>query len=115
MPNDPNTYLHDIRQAARYIATFTEGNSYADYEQDRLLSSAVERQLQIIGEALAQLDREAPEIASRIPEYRRVIAFRNVLVHGYASLDNRLVWGVIEAKLPQLSRAVGELLEAAPE
>lgn len=110
MPNDPKTYLHDIQQAARHIATFTQGKTFADYEQDRLLSSAVERQLQIIGEALSQLDREAPKLASRIPEYRRIIAFRNVLVHGYASLDNRLVWGVIESKLPQLSRAAGELL-----
>lgn len=110
MPNDPRKYLHDIHQAIQHVENFSKGKSFSDFEGDALLSSAIERQLEIIGEALNQLQRAAPEMASQIPEYRRIIAFRNVLVHGYAALDSRLVWGVIESKLPDLSRAVEDLL-----
>lgn len=111
MPNDPRKYLHDMRQAIQHVESFSKGKSLSDFEDDALLRSAIERQLEIIGEALNHLQRAAPEMASRIPEYRRIIAFRNVLVHGYATLDVRLVWGVIESKLPQLSSAVNDLLD----
>jgi uncharacterized protein with HEPN domain len=65
------------------------GDATADgYARDALLRSAVERQLEIIGEALNQLSRVAPEIADRIPELRRIVAFRNLLIHGYAAVDH---------------------------
>ena len=46
----------------------------------------------IIGEALARLAKDDPEIAAQIPEHPRIIAFRNIIVHGYASVDDRIVW-----------------------
>jgi uncharacterized protein with HEPN domain len=75
-----------------------------------MLRSAVERQFEIIGEALSQLAKADSRCAERISEYRRIIAFRNILIHGYAELDTRLVWGVLEAKLPVLYREVTDLL-----
>lgn len=111
MPNDPRKYLHDMRQAIQHVQDFSKGKSFSDFQDNALLRSGIERQLEIIGEALNQLQRTAPEMASKIPEHRRIIAFRNVLVHGYATLDVRLVWGVIESKLPQLSMAVDDLLD----
>ncbi len=110
MPRDPRKYLHDIRQATERILRFVEKNSFTDYQQDDLLRSAVERQFEIIGEALAQLAKHAPSTAERIPQYRRIIAFRNVLIHGYATIDDRLVWGVVEANLPGLHREIEILL-----
>jgi uncharacterized protein with HEPN domain len=62
----------------------------------------VERQLQIIGEALSQLARIDPRIAGNVAELRRIIAFRNILVHGYAAIDYDTVWRLIEDKLPEL-------------
>ncbi|MFO8024012.1 DUF86 domain-containing protein, partial [Thiohalophilus sp.] len=53
-----------------------------------------------MGEALNQLAKISPQIAESIPEYRRIISFRNILIHGYADVDNALVWGVVESKLP---------------
>jgi uncharacterized protein with HEPN domain len=49
-------------------------------------------------------------IAARISEYRRIIAFRNVLIHGYADVDDLLVWDVVQTKLPVLRREIEALL-----
>jgi uncharacterized protein with HEPN domain len=76
-----------------------------------MLRSAVERQFEIIGEALAKLAKIDQETATLISEHRRIIAFRNILIHGYAQIDDRLVWGVLDSKLPALSQEVKKLLE----
>lgn len=78
-----------------------------------MLRSAVERQLQIVGEALAQLFKSDPATAVRISEHAKVIAFRNILVHGYANIDDRVVWSVLDTKLPELVREVEALLADA--
>ena len=73
--------------------------------------SAVERQFEIIGEALAHLARLDPSLANRIREHPRIIAFRNILIHGYTELDHRIVWDIVESKLPTLRSDVAALLE----
>ena len=104
-------YLYDIAAAGEHITAFTAGKAFADYESDAMLRAAVERQFEIIGEALGQLARFDEAIATRITEYRRIIAFRNILVHGYAQVDDRLVWDIVETKLPALRSEVAALLE----
>ena len=64
----------------------------------------------IVGEALVQLARRDPVTAARIGEYQRIIAFRNILVHGYNNVDNLLVWGIVESRLATLRRDVAALL-----
>ncbi len=108
-------YLFDIQRAAESIEAFCRGKDFARYQADDLLQAAVERKFGIIGEALARLHSEDPQTANRIPDYRRIIAFRNIIVHGYANVDQRIVWGVIEADLTALRAAVASLLaEARP-
>jgi uncharacterized protein with HEPN domain len=75
-----------------------------------MLRAAVERQFEIIGEALAQLASCDAAEAARISEHRRIIAFRNILIHGYADVDDRLVWDIVETRLPLLRREVDGLL-----
>ncbi len=111
MPHDPEKYLHDMLSSCEFLLEFTAGRTVQDYAGDRAFRSAVERELQIIGEALVQLDRIAPNIASRIPEHRNIIGFRHVLVHAYGSLDPATVWNAIDVKLPTLTRVVRELLD----
>ena len=67
---------------------------------------AIERSFEIVGEALARLARDFPEVAARIPEHRRVIDFRNVLAHGYDGVDPRLVFGLARTRLPALLAAL---------
>jgi uncharacterized protein with HEPN domain len=75
-----------------------------------MLRAAVEREFQIIGEALSQLAKHHPELVSRISEIRRIVAFRNILVHRNNDVDDRLVWDVVETKLPMLRREIDVLL-----
>ena len=82
MRRDPRSFLWDVRDAADAIASFTQGRSFGDYLADRMLRSAVERQFEIIGEALSQLAKTDPDLAARISDVRRIIDFRNVLIHG---------------------------------
>ena len=103
-------YLYDIREASRLIRDFTEGKFLDDYASDPLLRSAVERQFEIVGEALGNLLRLAPDLSERISYSPRIIAFRNRLIHGYASVSNELVWGVIESYLPTLVAEIEALL-----
>ena len=110
MRRDPRAFLWDVREACRLIDEFVVGVSYEEYGSKALVRSAVERQFEIIGEALSQLAKVDPALASRVPEHRRVIAFRNVLIHGYAALDQQLVWRVIQQDLPGLHAAVDTLL-----
>jgi len=110
MPRDHRTFLWDARRAAEQINSFVHGRSWADYEADVLLRSAVERQFEIIGEALSQLSRDHPEISERIPDLPRIVAFRNVLIHAYASVDDGLVWSVATEKLEALLATLNELL-----
>lgn len=103
-------YLYDIAQAAKLALGFIAGKTFADYGADPMLRSAVERQLEIVGEGLAQLARTDLTTASQIGEYRRIIAFRNILIHGYAEIDHRIVWNVLELKLPVVLSQASSLL-----
>lgn len=105
-------YLYDIQQAASRIAEFASGKRLEDYRSDAMLRSAVERQFEIIGEALTQLTRVDPALVQRVSEHRRIIAFRNILIHGYAEVDDRLVWDIIESKLPILRSETEALLQS---
>ena len=84
--------------------------TFDDCAHDAMLRAAVEREFQIIGEAISQLANLDPQIASAISEFRRIIAFRNILIHGYADVDNTLVWDIVETQLPLLKKEVEALL-----
>lgn len=103
-------HLEDIRRAVELIGTFTEGKDFADYVSDPLLRSGVERQFEIIGEALNRLLKAEPTLVARITHHRRIIAFRNVLIHGYDAIEDAVVWDVIETHLPVLRHELVTLL-----
>jgi uncharacterized protein with HEPN domain len=113
MQRDARCYLWDALRAAESVQAFVRGKTREAFVEDDLLRSAVERQLQIIREALSQLARVDPQMASNVPELGRIIAFRNILVHGYAAIDYVTVWRLIEDKLPELQTNLRMLLGAA--
>jgi uncharacterized protein with HEPN domain len=102
--------LEDIRDAASFVLSITEGKTLNDYSEDRLLRQAIERNFEIIGEAVGRLARNDPATAARLSEHERIIAFRNILIHGYDLVDDELVWDTIQSKLPALFSEVEGLL-----
>lgn len=107
---DPRVLLADIDQAGSDIANFVEGMDTAAYMADARTQAAVERKFEIIGEAVNRLHEAHPELAKRIPRFRKIIDFRNLLIHGYEHIIPRRVWDYTEHDLPQLCRVVGILL-----
>ena len=104
--------LEDIRQAAELIRQFTAGKSFEDYGDDALLRSGVERQFEIIGEALNRLSKVDGAIVENLPDTPRIIAFRNILVHAYDIVDNHVVWDVVGKNLVPLVTQVVSLLQS---
>jgi uncharacterized protein with HEPN domain len=111
---DPGVYLEDIEHYAGLAIRFTTALSLEQYLTDAKTRAAVERVLEVCGEALNQLYRIAPAVASEDPACPDIIGFRNILAHGYAELDHTKVYNIAIAHAPALLRAVQEALKALP-
>lgn len=111
-PPDFRIYLDDVRRSGLLIQDFTQGKNFQDYTADAMLRSAVERQLQIIGEAIGQMLRVFPEMKPHVPDASAIISFRNVLVHAYSSVSHEVVWGIVQGSLPVLLTQVNRLLDS---
>jgi len=102
--------LEDIRQACEHILEFTKNKMLSDYSSDELLRSGVERQFEIVGEALNRLGKSEPELTNQISHYKRIISFRNILIHAYDVIEDPVVWDVVTKDLPVLNGQVRTLL-----
>jgi len=115
MTRRPDVYLEialrSLENAERFVGDKTED----EYISDLYCQSAVERQLEVAGDALGQLRKLDPELFANIPDGSLVVAFRNVLAHGYASLDHRRVYEAATVKAPELQEILQTLLERFPE
>jgi uncharacterized protein with HEPN domain len=109
-PRDIRKYLFDIKEACERLTRFASGKGLEDYLADEMLRSAVERQFEIIGEALGQAVRVDEALIDQISDARRIIAFRHRLIHGYSSVSDEVVWGVVESSLPRLMMEVTAML-----
>ena len=107
---DVRTYLHDIKRACDLVAEFVRGKTEDEYLRCDLLKSAVERQLQIAGEALSQALATEPSLEQRITDARIIVAFRHRLVHGYDQLVDAAVWEIACVHSPKLGAEAMALL-----
>ena len=110
MERDPRAFLWDVREAADALLGFVCGRNFDDYVSNVMLRSAVERQFEINGEALNRLRQTDPVLSGRIPDTRRIIGFRSVLIHGYNRISDADVWRTIESDIPTLRAQVAALL-----
>ena len=103
--------LEDVRDAAAFVRSAGAEKSLDDYRSDRILRQAVERNFEIIGEAVGRLAKLDPDTVGRIGNHAQIIAFRNLLIHGYDLVDDVQVWNVICHDLPTLEAEVTALLQ----
>ena len=102
-------YLSDILQAIELIEDFTKSiSSYADYVSDLKTQSAVERQLGIIGEAVNKFEILHPE--ESLDNARKIVGFRNRLIHAYDAVDSSMIWAILKKHLGPLKEEVSKKL-----
>ncbi|XOF34850.1 MAG: DUF86 domain-containing protein [Candidatus Electrothrix sp. YB6] len=100
MPHDPLVCIEDAVTACELIVQFTLDMGEVEYAADLKTQSAVERQFEIIGEALNRIKRIDPGLLDRIDNWREIIGFRNVIAHGYDVIANEIVWNSVKEDIP---------------
>ncbi|TNC52587.1 DUF86 domain-containing protein [Mumia zhuanghuii] len=107
--------LWDASRAATRIKEFCADRTWSDYASDPMLRAAVERQFEIIGEALGRVRKIDPDVASEIPYLPQIISFRNLLIHGYAVVNDSQVWANVTTDVDPLIEVLQRLLPELPE
>jgi uncharacterized protein with HEPN domain len=102
MNTEAKKLLADVLESGRSIQAWSVGRSFADYEADRQFRRAVEREFEIVGEALNRLARADAGATGRITHLSRIVSFRNRIIHGYDTVDDATVWGIVQDHLPAL-------------
>jgi uncharacterized protein with HEPN domain len=109
MNSEIKKFLFDIRESIDSIDIFLGDKwDFKVYKSDKMLRRAVERELEIIGEAMNRIDQLDPTI--EISGKRQIISMRNRVIHGYDKIDDEIVWGTIVRHLPALKSEIENLL-----
>jgi uncharacterized protein with HEPN domain len=115
MPPRTRNILEDIRDELLFIIAATSGKDLTAYVADGQLRRSVERAFEIVGEAMRRLSDLDLDTANRLTGRSRIIAFRNVLIHGYDVIDHAVVWDIVHERVPELKSEVDALLTAEDE
>lgn len=103
MPRKTRKLLLDISLSCKEILEFIDGINFENFQENRMLQLALEREFEIIGEALHRLSRiEEDKLADKIPDYRKIIDFRNIIAHGYDIIDEAVMWDFAVNRIPEL-------------
>ena len=102
--------IETILECINNIDSYTgKRKSFAKYEANNLVQDAVERNLEIIGEAMKRILELKPDV--NITDTRKIIGTRNIISHGYDIIQNEDIWKIIINHLPILKQEVGNLLD----
>ena len=106
MTSETKQRLTNVLNACRSIETFITGKDFAKFQSDDMLQSAVERKLEIIGEAFVKLEICDPELSQKFPDLRKIVGLRNRIIHGYDSVDDEIIWDIATNKVSALRQQV---------
>ena len=109
MEHEIKKYLYDIHESIVSIENYLgEKRDFSIYMSDKMLRRAVEREFEIIGEAMSRIEKidSTIEISSK----KQIISMRNRVIHGYDKIDNEIIWGTIVRHLPTLKKEIDDLL-----
>ena len=110
---DDNSYLWDMACAAEWISKFLAEKKYYHFEQDELLRSAVERKVEIIGEAARNVSINMQITHSEI-QWKRIIGLRHLLAHEYGEIKYEILWVIVTRDIPELVQLIKPILELIP-
>ena len=102
--------LFDALQAARRIRAFTGASNFGQFTGSELVRSAVERQFEIVGEALGKAAGMDPSLTEQMPDLPQIVGLRNRLIHGYDSVDDEIIWDIVQTRILPLIKRLETLL-----
>ena len=108
MEIEVKSWLKDIDQAIAEINSFIPEKNFNNFQSDVKTKRAVERNIEIIGEAISRILKVRPDI--QISHTRKIVDTRNRIVHGYDSVSAEILWGIVIKNLPDLEKEVKSLL-----
>jgi uncharacterized protein with HEPN domain len=106
-------YLRDIVEAMEMIERFVDDMEFSDFKSNELVSSAVIRKLEVIGEAVKQIPAETRNRASNVP-WKEMAGMRDRLIHFYFGIEYSLIWYTIKDVIPNIKPVIQELIENTP-
>ncbi len=110
MDNEIKKYLFDIQESIDSIQKYLgDKRDFKVYMADKMLRRAVEREFEIVGEAMSRIEKLDSTI--EISGKRQIISMRNRVIHGYDKIDNEIIWGTIIRHLPNLKLEIDNLLD----
>ncbi len=110
MDNSILKFLFDIQESITSIENYLgEKRDFNVYMANKMLRRAVEREFEIIGEAMSRIEKLDPSIG--ISGKKQIISMRNRVIHGYDKIDDEIIWGTIVRHLPILKLEIGNLLK----
>lgn len=113
MPRSPELYLRDIFEAIERIEQYTQYSFFSFLANKDMRYDAVLRNLQIIGEAAKNIPAE---LKKKYPlEWSKIIGLRDILSHAYFGIEEKIIWDIVKNKLPELKRAIVEMLKEYPK
>lgn len=102
-------FLFDIKESIESIESYLgDARDFNLYLENKMLRRAVEREFEIIGEAMNKIEKIDSSI--KISSKKQIISMRNRVIHGYDKIDNEIIWGIIVRHLPQLKLEISKLL-----
>jgi uncharacterized protein with HEPN domain len=110
MQPDVRAAVFDMREAVDRIGEASAGLTYDGFVSSWILVSAVERQFGIVGEALVRIRERDNDLFLSIPDAAKIVGLRNLIVHGYDSIDPEVLWAIIEGRLEDLHNLLCRLL-----
>lgn len=103
--------LDDILDSCQVILGWCKERNFSAYQTDRLFRRAVEREFEIIGEALKRLRDDDSDVFDSMQDAAAIVGFRNRLAHGYDVIDDAVVWGIITDHVPRLITQVRTMVD----
>ncbi len=105
MKRDYATYLDDVTESIGKIDEYTRGIGFEEFQRDSTIQDAVLRRMEIIGEAVKHIPLQIRQANPEVP-WREIAGLRDVLIHGYFSVNTQRVWNTVKNDLPEFKKAI---------
>lgn len=110
MERDLLLYLHDIRERVAFLRSLPSEYARSDVDTNYFLRATIERDFITIGEALNRICQMDESVVQRVTDFRNIVDFRNILVHGYFLIDSEVLWATIQDDLQLLASEIDQYI-----